>query len=176
MPCLWGRCPSTLPGDSVSRDPLPHRFRQCRSPSRRTLPLCIPHLGGCLPDKARNRFLAIRISDAERSIIDERLALSHLSLQEYTLRRLLRDGEGSSQMSYADLYEFAKGVTCEIKKCGVNINQLTKAHNSGRQVDERDILGAVTWLTSSLLHLVPREQLLQIVRETAPCPLKDEVV
>ena len=129
-----------------------------------------------MPDCSRNRFLAVRITDAERSLINERLALANLSLQEFTLRRLLRDGEGSAQMSYADLYEFAKRITCEIKKCGVNINQLTKARNSGKQVGERDILGAVTWLTSSLLHLVPREQLLQIVRDTAPCQLKEEAI
>lgn len=119
------------------------------------------------------RYLAIRVTDTERSLIAAKVENTGLSLQSYITLSALNDPCNLSR-TLPEIKRVAVPVVAHLKRCGNNINQLAKTRNSGKSVGKQDICGAVRWLVSILLHLMPKDELIDIVQTTEPCKLDEE--
>jgi uncharacterized protein (DUF1778 family) len=69
--------------------------------------------------------------------------------------------------------EAAVPILHHLRKVGGNLNQLVHARNKGAAIDRNNLLSVVRRLISVLLHIIPRERLIQMVQETKPCELAD---
>ena len=83
-------------------------------------------------NRTRPKQIVIRASEEEFAKIKKKVELSDLTQNEYLLKAIL-EKEILVQEGYKDL-------SLEVKRIGVNINQLTKAANQGKIIDYSDEL------------------------------------
>lgn len=81
------------------------------------------------PEKRRDdRLPNLRVTTAERVRVEEKAALAELSLVEYCRRAIFRS-RIAPRRSSAD-----QALLAELNSIGVNLNQIAKRVNSGRQL------------------------------------------
>ena len=87
-----------------------------------------------MENRKRNVQIIIRVTEEERSLIEEKMRqIPTLNLSAYA-RKILIDG----YIITLDLQE-VKGHTAQLQKIGVNINQIAKRVNSTGSVYQEDI-------------------------------------
>lgn len=90
----------------------------------------------------RKRFLSIRLTDAEKALIDERVAQSFLSLQSYVLDRLFADSD-SMHVTLPEVKRAVVPIVSQLRKIGTNLNQLAHQHNAGRSISRDDLIANI---------------------------------
>jgi hypothetical protein len=88
-------------------------------------------------------------------------------------RFLVSLGSYAADYPLAAVKHVAVPLLHHLRKIGGNLNQIAHARNRGATIDRNNLLSVVRRLISVLLHIVPRDQLLRMVQETAPCELAD---
>lgn len=91
-----------------------------------------------------------------------------------TISRFLVDLGAHADFPLAVVKKAAVPILHHLRKIGSNLNQLAHARNRGATIDRNNLLSVIRRLISVLLHIVPRERLIQMVQETAPCDLIEE--
>ena len=85
-----------------------------------------------MENRKRNVQIIIRVTEEERSLIEEKMRqIPTLNLSAYA-RKILIDG----YIITLDLQE-VKGHTAQLQKIGVNINQIAKKYNEHNYVEPR---------------------------------------
>ena len=87
-----------------------------------------------MENRKRNVQIIIRVTEEERSLIEEKMRqIPTLNLSAYA-RKILIDG----YIITLDLQE-VKGHTAQLQKIGVNINQITKRINETGRIYDNDM-------------------------------------
>ena len=85
-------------------------------------------------NRKRNVQIKFRVTEEERTLIEEKMKQVHTSNMEAYLRKMAIDGY-IIQIDHSDI----KKMTAELQKIGVNINQIAKRANATGNVYQEDI-------------------------------------
>ena len=110
--------------------------------------------------RARNRHITIRLSDEERAAIDEKAERAGLTTGSYARRELL----GAPAPRQVRRPPVERGLLAkmlgQIGAIGNNINQIARALNRGRQLEDGELREALRYLREirdALLHALGRD-------------------
>ena len=78
------------------------------------------------------------------------------------------------KLKIATVKRSAVPILHELHRIGVNVNQIARCSNALGRVNRNSLETVIPWLLSGLMHLVPKQQLLQMAQETEPCALEYE--
>ena len=87
-----------------------------------------------MENRKRNIQIKFRVTEEERSLIEEKMKQVPTSNMEAYLRKMAIDGY-IIQVDYSDI----RKMTAELQKIGVNINQIAKRANATGNVYQEDI-------------------------------------
>jgi len=116
--------------------------------------------------------IVIRCTVGEKQLIRENAAKQ--DVPQPVSRFLVSMGAYAADYPLAAVKHAVVPLLHHLRKIGGNLNQIAHARNRGSAIDRNNLLSVVRRLISVLLHLVPRDQLLRMVQETAPCDLVEE--
>ena len=116
--------------------------------------------------------IVIRCTLEEKQLIRENAA-SKKDPQPVS-RYLVSLGAYAASFPLAAVKRAAVPILHHLRKIGGNLNQLVHARNKGAAIDRNNLLSVVRRLISVLLHIVPRERLIEMVQETDPCEIADK--
>jgi len=97
----------------------------------------------------------IRLSTVEKQTL-QKLALSYNTDASNIIRRLIMTAVGESALVNPDISETLRGLCFQLRAVGNNINQLTRAVNSGLAIDDEELaslLESLTITTNTLADL-----------------------
>ncbi|MCD2174923.1 plasmid mobilization relaxosome protein MobC [Rhizobium sp. C4] len=90
----------------------------------------------------RDRVVHVRLSEGELSALTS-FATSHNLTTSEVLRRLVRQASGFGPTFDGDAAKGIRANVVQLRKAGVNLNQITRALNSGRAPGYADLTGGV---------------------------------
>lgn len=75
------------------------------------------------------------------------------------------------KLKLATVKRSAVPILHELHRIGVNVNQIARRSNALGRVNRNSLDTVIHWLLSGLMHVVPKQRLLQMTQETEPCAL-----
>ncbi len=102
-------------------------------------------------EQRTSRLPAIRLTDAERQLLEEKAAQSGLSFSEWVRAELTAAPVRASKADPA-----LPRLLTELNRVGVNLNQLAASMNSGRHPAENAVLAHLKQLQDVLLKVARR--------------------
>lgn len=114
----------------------------------------------------RKERITMRVTAAEKEEIRSKAAAEHLTVTAYLMAQAQHGGQ---DLSLAAVKRAVMPVIDELVPIGRNINQLAKVSNALGRADRHDLVAVIQWLLGSLMHIVPKAELVRLVEGSEPC-------
>jgi hypothetical protein len=99
-------------------------------------------------DESRSEVVTLRLTRAERTLVEQRAAAAGLTLSAWAAR-MLSGGRVSVEVTTCEALH--PSLVAELKRIGNNVNQIAASLNAGRFVPVRNVLSALQDVLQTIL-------------------------